>query len=165
VEITKEISDGDRSPTQARCHTGPATTRPTPRLPQPLRWRHAACRFTAVHTFACGGGCCVGPAVPRPRGPVCGHDPRPPRPGKRSIRSISYSRSRCSPSLAASACPSPVASGGYKTFPCAPSREALLNFSFSTGDYSGHSPSLRAPREPGSRIGGGRLKERVLNFR
>lgn len=30
------------------------------------------------------------------------------------------------------------ASDGYKTFASTPSREALLNFSFSPGDYSGH---------------------------
>lgn len=67
-----------------------------------------------------------------------GHDPRPPRPGKRRFGRLSLS-------LAASASTSTSyrlqlrpASDGYKTFASTPSREALLNFSFSPGDYSGH---------------------------
>lgn len=87
VEITKEISDGDRSPTQTRCHTGPATPDPrrgsllaaTPAAPVAPRGLPL---YRRPHTLAWRRLLCGASRSP-PRGPVCGHDPRPPRPGKR----------------------------------------------------------------------------------
>lgn len=83
----------------------------------------------------------MGPSRSPPRGPVRGHDPRPPRPGKRRFGrlslSLAASASASSPSTSYRLQLRP-ASDGYKTFASTPSREALLNISFSTGDYSGH---------------------------
>jgi len=69
-EISKERSDGD---------TGPATLDPRRAsllaAPQPLRLRHAACRFTTVHTFAWKEAAVWGQSFPatwarvRPRSP------------------------------------------------------------------------------------------------
>lgn len=119
----------------------------------------------------------MGPAVPRHVGPVRPRSTIPARrgPARHTIRSISFVYSRCSPSLAASACPplltapGAVASDGYKNFVSTPTREsheALFNFSsFPTGDYSGHSPLVACASRTRfeNRRRAAKLKERVLN--